>query len=246
MEIQNQVSRILRGNLARLRDVLDEAVSQGAAASVPTASRSPRARPVQRASCPGVGRPEGGRPRLAACGSARSRRWGPGAGAPASGGAGSGRAGHGRRGSGSDTGAGGDRRAAPGLEHADGVRASARRRSVRRPATAVSGGFGAWLAGRGRVRGECAAAAGPRRLGRVGRYWPTRAPAPGVGTVPAAGAPRRCVPQLGLARAGPGRPGGRRRLRASVWLSPLAAGDVRRRDRTDGGERARGELGSGG
>ena len=32
----------------------------------------------------------------------------------------------------------------------------------------------------------------------------------------------------------------------SVWLSPLAAGDVRRRDRTDGGERARGELGSGG
>ena len=29
MEIQNQVSRILRGNLARLRDVLDEAVSQG-------------------------------------------------------------------------------------------------------------------------------------------------------------------------------------------------------------------------
>ena len=29
-------------------------------------------------------------------------------------------------------------------------------------------------------------------------------------------------------------------------LSPLAAGDVRRRDRTDGGERARGELGSGG
>ena len=29
MEIQNQVSRILRGNLARLRDVLDGAVSQG-------------------------------------------------------------------------------------------------------------------------------------------------------------------------------------------------------------------------
>ena len=29
MEIQNQVSRILRGNLARLRDVLDAAVSQG-------------------------------------------------------------------------------------------------------------------------------------------------------------------------------------------------------------------------
>ena len=29
MEIQNQVSRILRDNLARLRDVLDEAVSQG-------------------------------------------------------------------------------------------------------------------------------------------------------------------------------------------------------------------------
>ena len=45
---------------------------------------------------------------------------------------------------------------------------------------------------------------------------------------------------------GPGRAGGRRRLRGSVWLSPLAAGDVRRRDRTDGGERARGELGSGG
>ena len=195
---------------------------------------------------PGVGRPEGGRPRFAACGSARSWRWGPGAGASASGGAGSGRTGHGRRGWGSDLGAGGDRRAAPGLEHADGVRASARRRSVRWPATAVSGGFGAWLAGRRRVRGECAAAAGPRRLGRVGRYGPARPPAPGVGTVPSAGAPRHLVPQLGLPRAGPGRPGGRRRLRASVRLSPLAAGNVRRRDRTDGGERARGELGSGG
>ena len=123
-----------------------------------------------------------------------------------------------------------------------GARAPARRRAVCRPATAVSGGFGAWLAGRGRVRGECAAAAGPRRLGRVGRYGPSRPPAPGVGTVPAAGAPRRCVPQPGLPRAGPGRPGGRRRLRASVRLSPLAAGNVRRRDRTDGGERARGEL----
>ena len=67
-----------------------------------------------------------------------------------------------------------------------------------------------------------------------------------LGLVPAAGAPRRCVPQPGLPRAGPGRPGGRRRLRGSVWLSPLAAGDVRRRDRTDGGERARGQLGSGG
>ena len=29
MEIQNQVSRMLRHNLARLRDVLDGAVSQG-------------------------------------------------------------------------------------------------------------------------------------------------------------------------------------------------------------------------
>ena len=29
MEIQNQVGRSLRGNLTRLREVLDEAVSQG-------------------------------------------------------------------------------------------------------------------------------------------------------------------------------------------------------------------------
>ena len=195
---------------------------------------------------PGVVRPAGGRPRLAACGSRCPRWWGPGAGATAPAGAGGGRAGHGRRGCGSDPGAGGNRRAAPGLEHADGLRAPAWGRSVRRPATAVSGGFGAWLAGRRRVCGECAAAAVPRRLGRVGRYGPAFPLAPGVGAVPAAGAPRHRVSQPGLARAGPGRPDGRRRLRGSVWLSPLAAGDVRRRDRTDGGERARGELGSGG
>ena len=39
MEIQNQVSRILRDNLARLRDVLDEAVSQGVGSLVQVADR---------------------------------------------------------------------------------------------------------------------------------------------------------------------------------------------------------------
>ena len=47
-----------------------------------------------------------------------------------------------------------------------------------------------------------------------------------------------------LGRTGPGRAGGRRRLRAPLRLSAVAAGDVRRRDRTDGVERAGGELGS--
>ena len=201
MEIQNQVSRILRDNLARLRDVLDDAVSQGigsrgqVADRVCEAFRFPRrAGPVAaRELQPGVVRLGGGRSRLAACGSAGSRGWGPGAGACAPGGLGRGRAGHGRRGCGSDPGAGGDRRAAAGLEHADGLRAPPGGRSVRGPATAVSGGFGAWLAGRRRVCGICAAAAVPRRLGRVERYGPARPSAPGAGTVPAAGAPRDCV-----------------------------------------------------
>ena len=39
MEIQNQVSRILRDNLARLRDVLDEATAAGVGSLVQVADR---------------------------------------------------------------------------------------------------------------------------------------------------------------------------------------------------------------
>ena len=254
MEIQNQVSRILRDNLARLRDVLDEATGAGVGSLVQVADRVCEAFDFrdgrdrwQRASCcralsdlqaaGHVSLPAG---RGARGGGGRARvlphPLAPAVDVPGTVGAVVGLT--------LELVETDEQRA--GLEHADGLRAPARGRSVRRPATAVSGGFGAWLAGRRRVCGECAAAAVPRRLGRVGRCGPARAPAPGAGTVPAAGAPRHRVSQPGLARAGPGRPGGRRRLRGSVWLSPLAAGDVRGRDRTDGGERARGELGSGG
>ena len=78
MEIQNQVSRILRGNLARLRDVLDGAVSQGVGSLGQVADRvceafdfrDGRGPVAARELLPGVGRPEGGRPRLAAGGPA--------------------------------------------------------------------------------------------------------------------------------------------------------------------------------
>ena len=96
----------------------------------------------------------------------------------------------------------------------------------------------AHLAGRAgspQARGAC----GPATPGSAGTRGGA-APASGAGPVPAAGAPRCRVPQLGLPRVGRAARavGGER---AALRLSPLVAGDVRRRDRTDGGEYA-GEL----
>ena len=212
MEVQNQVEHSLRGNLSRLHNVLDAASSQGIKSLGRVAERVCEAFDLrdgrgrwQRASyrkaladLEAAGAVSLPPPRRRA-GAVRRPR-----GAPPTGGAGTRCPWQGRRAARACAGAGRDRRATPGLEHADGTRASARRRSLCRPSDALSRRLRARLAGRRGVRGLGAAADRPRRLGRMGGCAPTRPPAPGGGAVPDADSPRRCLPQPGLPRAGPG------------------------------------------
>ena len=225
MEIQNQVSRILRGNLARLRDVLDGAVSQGVGSLGQVADRV----------CEAFDFRDGrGRWQRASCCRALSDLQAAGhvslpAGQPA-------------------RGVGGRARVLPHpvapavdvpgtVDEVGGltlvlVETGEQRRvwntlmAQEHPRGAgpfvgpqlryLVGSAHGWLGGVG-------FAASARRLRArdawigwddTGRRSP---PASGAGTVPAAGAPRCRVPQLGLPRVGPGRPGGRRRLRAARY-----------------------------
>ena len=228
MEIQNQVSRILRDNLARLRDVLDEAVSQGVGSRGQVAERF----------CEAFDFRDGrGRWQRASCSRALSDLASAGhvslpAGQPA-------------------RGAGGRARVlahpvAPAVDVPGTVDAVVGLTLVRvetdpqrwvwntlmahehpRGAGPFVGPQLRYLVGSGH---GCLVgvgfAASARRL-RSRDAWVgwddtgRRAHLHRVlGTEPASGAPRDCVSQPGLARAGPGRPGGRRRLRACVWLSP--------------------------
>ena len=136
----------------------------------------------------------------------------------------------------------GVRRAAElGLEHAVGrtIREHPRGAGLLcRPSTAVSGGLRAWLAGRGRVCGVCAAPAGPRRLDRLGRRAPAHPRCTGCWDCASCWcAPASTCRNLALPRAGPGRSGRiRRRLRAPLpGYRPWLLGDVPRRDRTERG-----------
>ena len=248
MEIQNQVSRILRDNLARLRDVLDECDIRGGRRQPRVADRVCEAFDFrdgrdrwQRASCcralsdlqaaGHVSLPAG-----------RGARGGGGRAAGARHRGGGGRAGHGPRGCGSDgswwkpTSSG--RSGTPdGVRHPRGAGPF-----VGPQLRYLVGSAHGWL-------GAVGFAASARRLRSRDAWvgWDDAGRRAHLHRQPAAEcAPASCVatwPRTCWAGSS-GR--SRRRLRGSVWLSPLAAGDVRRRDRTDGGERARGELGSGG